>query len=74
MNIATAQVRQWREIHPESNANVAGVVVAWTYSHSQQANQLKNQLNKTGNGIKSNTPRKKTVKGNITITGDDEDL
>ena len=74
LNIATAQVRQWREIHPESNANVAGVVVAWTYSHSQQANQLKNQLNKTGNGIKSNTPRKKTVKGNITITGDDEDL
>lgn len=74
LNIATSQVRQWRDIHPKSNTNVAGVVVAWTYSHSQQANQLKNQLNKTGSGIKGNMPRKKTVKGKITITGDDEDL
>lgn len=76
LNLATKQVRQWRGVHPESNANVAGVVVAWTYSHSKQANQLKKQLNNTNirNGVNGNTIRKKATKGTIRKTGDDEDL
>lgn len=76
LNLATKQVRQWRGVHPESNANVAGVVVAWTYSHSKQANQLKKQLNNTNirNGVNGNTIRKKTTKGTIRKTGNDEDL
>lgn len=78
LNIATEQVRQWKGIHPTSNTNVAGYVVAWTYSNAQQANRLKQQLNRNGNikhGVnRTTTVRKQTTKGKITITGDDEDL
>ena len=73
LNIATEQIRQWEAIHPKSNTIVAGYVVAWTYSHSQQANKLKKQLNNK-NILNSNIKRKPTTKGKITITGDDEDL
>ena len=77
LNIATEQVRQWKGVHPTSNTNVAGYVVAWTYSNAQQANKLKQQLNRSGsirNGVKNTTMRKPTTKGKITITGNDEDL
>lgn len=78
LNIATQQVRQWKGIHPTSNTNVAGYVVAWTYSNAQQANQLRQQLNRSNgamkNGTKNGTIRKQTTKGKITITGEDEDL
>ena len=78
LNIATEQVRQWKGIHPTSNTNVAGYVVAWTYSNAQQANRLKQQLNRNGNikhGVnRTTTVRKQTTKGKITITGEDEDL
>ena len=77
LNIATEQVRQWKGVHPTSNTNVAGYVVAWTYSNAQQANKLKQQLNRSGsirNGVKNTTVRKPTTKGKITITGNDEDL
>ena len=77
LNIATEQVRQWKGIHPTSNTNIAGYVVAWTYSNAQQANSLKQQLNKKSNikqGVNSTKVRKQTIKGKITITGEDEDL
>lgn len=78
LNIATQQVRQWKGVHPTSNTNVAGYVVAWTYTNAQQANQLRQQLNKNGgmmrNGTKSNAVRQQTTRGKITITGEDEDL
>lgn len=77
LNLATEQVRQWKGIHPTSKTNVAGYVVAWTYSNAQQANQLRQQINGQ-NGIVSPTSnesqRQKTTKGVITITGDDDDL
>ena len=78
LNITTEQVRQWKGVHPVSNTNVAGYVVAWTYSNAQQANQLKRQMNNSGTAQtatqSSNKPRQQTQKGVITITGGDEDL
>lgn len=77
INLATEQVRQWKGVHPTSKTNVAGYVVAWTYSNAQQANQLRQQINGQ-NGVVSPTSnesqRQKTTKGVITITGDDDDL
>jgi len=77
LNLATEQVRQWRGIHPTSKTNVAGYVVAWTYSNAQNANQLKQQINGQGNAASpnsTNAPRQQTTRGTITITGDDDDL
>ena len=77
LNLATEQVRQWRGIHPTSNTNVAGYVVAWTYSNAQRANQLKQQINGQGSTESPNSttaPRQQTTRGTITITGDDDDL
>ncbi len=76
LNISTQQVRQWKGVHPTSNTNVAGYIVAWTFSNAQKANKLKQQLNNAiqKNGIKSNNIRKQTTKGSIVITGDDDDL
>lgn len=78
LNIATEQVRQWKGVHPVSNTNIAGYVVAWTFSNAQQANQLRQQLNNSGSAQSanrsSNGPRQQTQKGVITITGSDEDL
>ena len=79
LNIATEQVRQWRGVHPTSNTTVAGCVVAWTYENSQQANKLKQQLNAPQKGTSNSAPstaapRQQTVKGSITISGDDDDL
>lgn len=77
LNIATEQIRQWKGVHPVSKTNVAGYVVAWTYSNAQQANQLRQQINGQ-NGTQgtnsSNAPRQQTTRGAITITGSDEDL
>ena len=78
LNLATEQVRQWKGIHPTSGTNVAGYVVAWTFSNAKQANQLKRQLENNGNPTtgKGNTNQQtqQTRKGVITITGGDEDL
>lgn len=78
LNIATRQVRQWKGVHPTSNTNIAGYIVAWTYSNAQQANQLKRQLNnddeKIGNVAKPSAIRQQTTRGRVTITGEDEDL
>jgi hypothetical protein len=77
LNLATEQVRQWRGIHPTSKTNVAGYVVAWTYSNAQNANQLKQQINgqgNTGSSNSTNAPRQQTTRSTITITGDDDDL
>lgn len=76
LNVATEQVRQWRGVHPTSKTNVAGYVVAWTYSNAQRANQLKQQINGQGSTSpqSQNAPRQQTTRGTITITGDDDDL
>lgn len=75
LNIATEQVRQWKGVHPVSGTNIAGYVVAWTYSNAQQANQLKQTLNGSANSAApASSARQQTTKGVITITGSDEDL
>lgn len=78
LNIATEQVRQWRGVHPVSNTNVAGYIVAWTYKNAQKANELSRRINESPNiqttTIPSEGVRQQTVRGTITITGDDEDL
>lgn len=77
LNVATEQVRTWRATHPVSNTMVVGYVVAWTADNAARAGQLKQQLE---NGPRANgsatatTPRQQTTKGQIVITGDDEDL
>lgn len=79
LNLATEQVRQWKAVHPTSGTNVAGYVVAWTFSNAQQANQLKQQINgsqnsSVQNGSKTDGTRQQTSRGTITITGEEEDL
>lgn len=76
LNIATEQVRQWRGVHPTSKTDIAGYVVAWTYSNAERANRLKQSID--GNVAipvqNIGSPRRQTTKGEITITGGDEDL
>lgn len=78
LNIATEQVRQWHGVHPTSQTEVAGYVVAWTYSNAQQANALRQQFNNASGSSdaarQSAGVRQQTTRGSITITGDDEDL
>ena len=77
LNIATEQVRQWKGTHPTSGKDVAGFVVAWTYTNAKQANKLKQQLNNSnlqGPSQNSTAPRQQTTKGVITVTGSDDDL
>lgn len=79
LNIATEQVRQWHGVHPTSQTEVAGYVVAWTYSNAQQASFLRNQFDDAADGSSQRTQggtnvRQQTTRGAITITGDDEDL
>lgn len=76
LDIATEQVRQWRGVHPTSKTDIAGYVVAWTYSNAERANRLRQNID--GNIAipvqNVNAPRQQTTKGEITITGGDEDL
>lgn len=77
LNIATEQVRQWKGTHPTSGKDVAGFVVAWTYTNAKQANKLKQQLNNSNlqdPSQNSTAPRQQTTKGVITVTGSDDDL
>lgn len=78
LNISTEQVRQWKGVHPVSNTNIAGYVVAWTYENAHRVNQLKQQWNNSGftqtESPQSTAHRQQTQKGVITITGGDEDL
>lgn len=76
LNLATEQVRQWKGVHPTSQHQVAGAVVAWTFDNAQQANALKRNF--SNSPVQHRATKKvvtgKTQKGVITITGDDEDL
>ena len=77
LNISTEQVRTWRANHPISNTMVVGFVVAWTVDNTIRAGQLKQQLNNNLNTSGAQTissPRQQTTKGQIVITGSDEDL
>ena len=78
LNIATEPIRQWKGVHPTSNTNVAGYVVAWTYDNARQANQLNQQLNGQRNTPATsggnNAARQQTIRGTITITGSEEDI
>ena len=77
LNLATEQVRTWRAIHPVSNTMVVGFIVAWNVDNAVRAGELKQQL-ENNQGTKGATtsvaPRQQTTKGQIVITGNDEDL
>ena len=78
LNIVTEPIHQWKGVHPTSNTNVAGYVVAWTYDNARQANQLNQQLNGQRNTPATsggnNAARQQTIRGTITITGSEEDI
>ena len=77
LNIATEQVRTWRATHPVSNTMVVGYIVAWNVDNAVRANQLKQDLEKGINPqVPANTSaaRQQTTRGQIVITGSDEDL
>lgn len=78
LNIATEQVRQWKGVHPTSGTDIAGYVVAWTFSNAQQARQLRQQIDGQSNTQtvkgKTDEKRQQTQRGVITITGEEEDL
>ena len=78
LNIATEQVRTWRATHPVSNTMVVGYVVAWTVDNAVRAKHLKQQIDnnsKTNRPTSTKTaPRQQTTRGQIIITGSDEDL
>ena len=79
LNIATEQVRSFRAVHPVSNTQVAGYVVAWTYQNAKNAAALKDRMNNAPKkpapaaGKEKSEPQK-TTRGTIVVTGDDEDL
>ena len=77
LNVATEQVRTWRATHPVSNTMVVGYVVAWTVDNAVRAGQLKQQLENNANTNNPTSilgPRQQTTKGQIVITGENEDL
>ena len=77
LNIATEQVRTWRATHPVSNTMVVGYIVAWNIDNAVRAGQLKQELEKGINPQGStNNPaiRQQTTRGQIVITGSDDDL
>lgn len=77
LNIAAEQVRTWRATHPVSNTMVVGYIVAWNIDNAVRAGQLKQELEKGINPQGStNNPaiRQQTTRGQIVITGSDDDL
>jgi hypothetical protein len=76
LNIATQNVRTWRAVHPISGTTVAGAIVCWTFENAAAARELRQQIdnNSRSYGGGSGAPRQQTTKGQIVITGDDDDL
>lgn len=76
LNIATEQVRTWRATHPVSNTLVIGYIVAWNIDNAVRASQLKQDLEKgiTPYGSANPATRQQTTRGQIVITGSDDDL
>ena len=76
LNIATQNVRTWRSIHPVSGTTVVGTIVCWTFENAASARQLREQIdnNSATSGSGSAAPRQQTTKGQIVITGDDDDI
>ena len=76
LNLATFEVRQWRGKHPVSGHDIAGFVVAWSPSNTEQANQLQNQFQKGNAAADSinNPQRQQTKKSKTIVTGETEDL
>ncbi len=76
LNIATQNVRTWRSTHPVSGTIVVGAIVCWTFENAAAARELRQQIDDNsrlsgGSGAKKGQP---TTKGQIVITGDDDDL
>ena len=69
-------VRTWRAVHPISGTTVAGAIVCWTFENAAAARKLRQQIdnNSRSYGGGSGAPRQQTTKGQIVITGDDDDL
>lgn len=77
LNIATEQVRTWRATHPVSNTLVVGYIVAWNIDNAVRASQLKQDLERGINpqgSANNQATRQQTTRGQIVITGSDEDL
>ena len=76
LNIATQNVRTWRSVHPISGTTVVGTIVCWTYENAASARQLREQIDKNSAAAASGSgaPRQQTTKGQIVITGDDDDI
>jgi hypothetical protein len=77
LNIATFEVRQWKEKHPISGHDIAGYVVAWSPSNAEQANSLKGEFQdtqKAKDSIKNADKRQQTKKSKTIITGEEDDF
>lgn len=77
LNIATQNVRTWRTIHPVSGHTVVGAIVCWTYENAAAARELREQIDNNSRTINAGStaaPRQQTTKGQIIITGNDDDL
>lgn len=76
LNIATQNVRTWRGTHPVSGTIVVGTIVCWTFENAAAARELRQQIddNSRLSGGSGSKPGQPTTKGQIVITGDDDDL
>ena len=77
LHLATHEIRQWKGKHPVSGHDIAGYVVAWSPSNAQQADQLKDEFQKSDEkkGLpKDVEKRQQTKKSKTTVTGEEEDL
>lgn len=75
LNLSTFEVRRWKSVHPISKQNMVGVVVAWTLSHKQDADKIKESMDSNPTSpSKTNTTRKQTTKSTIIMSGEEEDL
>lgn len=75
LNLPTTMVRKWKGIHPVSKQNVAGVVVMWSPTIANRADQLKDAFSEPANsGGNQQAQPQKTKKSNYTITGEEEEL
>ncbi len=77
LHLATHEIKQWKGKHPVSGHDIAGYVVAWSPSNAQQADQLKDEFQKSDKkkgSPKNVEKRQQTKKSKTTITGEEEDL
>ncbi|MFB6318262.1 DUF6844 domain-containing protein [Saccharicrinis sp. FJH54] len=75
LNLPTTMVRKWKGIHPVSKQNIAGVVVMWSPTIANRADQLKDSFSEPADeGGSQQAQPQKTKKSNYTVTGEEEEL